>query len=348
MKVSIGSKIKSGPWGGGNLFVVNLKNFLESQNHEVVFNLDDADIDIILMTDPRFISESSSFDYLDVKLYKKLVNPNSVVIHRINECDERKNTKNLNKFMLKANNVSNYTIFVSSWIKNLYREQGHNKPSSVIMSGSDTSIFNRDNFITWEKEKKLKIVTHHWGANWNKGFEVYKKIDELLADYYWSGKIEFTYIGNLPKDFYFRNSKHIEPLSGLELSQQLKQNNLYITGSLNEPSGNHHIEAAQCGLPIMYINSGGITEYCKDYGVEFDVNNIEEKLKTVLKNYDYYYQKMKSYPQSHITMCDEYLRLFKKLKNSNNLETRNNIYKNFFYLIYTLKRLAKAFILNEK
>ena len=39
--------------------------------------------------------------------------------------------------------------------------------------------------------------------------------------------------------------------------------------------------------------------------------------------------------------------LFKKLKNSNNLETRNNIYKNFFYLIYTFKRLAKAFILNE-
>ena len=27
MKVSIGTKTKDGPWGGGNLFAINLKNF---------------------------------------------------------------------------------------------------------------------------------------------------------------------------------------------------------------------------------------------------------------------------------------------------------------------------------
>ena len=70
MKISIGSKIKTGPWGGGNLFVINLKEYLESQNHEVVFDLNDDDIDIILLTDPRLVSESSSFDYIDVILYK--------------------------------------------------------------------------------------------------------------------------------------------------------------------------------------------------------------------------------------------------------------------------------------
>ena len=68
MKISIGSKIKTGPWGGGNLFVINLKEYLESQNHEVVFDLNDDDIDIILLTDPRLVSESSSFDYIDVIL----------------------------------------------------------------------------------------------------------------------------------------------------------------------------------------------------------------------------------------------------------------------------------------
>ena len=35
MKVSIGSKIVNGPWGGGNLFVKNLSNFLLSNGHEV-------------------------------------------------------------------------------------------------------------------------------------------------------------------------------------------------------------------------------------------------------------------------------------------------------------------------
>ena len=348
MKISIGSKIKTGPWGGGNLFVINLKEYLESQNHEVVFDLNDDDIDIILLTDPRLVSESSSFDYIDVILYKKLVNPNPIIFHRINECDERKNTKKLNKFMLKANNVADYTIFVSSWIKNLYSKLGHNKPSSVILSGSNTKIFNRNDFNTWDKNKKFKIVTHHWGSNWNKGFDAYKKLDDLLIDNFWSQKIEFSYIGNLPTKFNFINSKHIKPLSGMELSKELKKNNLYITGSLNEPSGNHHIEASQCGLPVLYINSGGVTEYCKEYGVEFNIDNLEEKLNYTLMNYEQLFEKMISYPQNHIKMCQEYLALFINKKIDKNLKSKNIIFKNIFYIIYKFKGIFKAIILNEK
>jgi hypothetical protein len=39
MKVSIGSRIINGPWGGGNLFVLNLKKFLIQNGHEVVHDL---------------------------------------------------------------------------------------------------------------------------------------------------------------------------------------------------------------------------------------------------------------------------------------------------------------------
>ena len=48
--------------------------------------------------------------------------------------------------------------------------------------------------------QKVKLVTHHWSSNWNKGFDTYKRIDELINDEYWSNKIEFTYIGNVPKN----------------------------------------------------------------------------------------------------------------------------------------------------
>ena len=50
------------------------------------------------------------------------------------------------------------------------------------------------------------------------------------------GKIEFTYIGNLPSKFKFKNSRHVKPLSGKNLSDELKTNHIYLTGSLNEPS----------------------------------------------------------------------------------------------------------------
>ena len=85
-------------------------------------------------------------------------------------------------------------------------------------------------------------------------------------------KIEFSYIGNVSDDYEFKNMKIIPPLAGEELAAVIKKHHIYVTTSINEPSGNHHIEAAQCGLPVLYIDSGGIPEYCDGYGVSFQDN----------------------------------------------------------------------------
>ena len=60
MKIAIGTNIKDGPWGGGNAFARNLSSFLIESGHEVVYSLVDKDIDIILLTEPRKLSETSS------------------------------------------------------------------------------------------------------------------------------------------------------------------------------------------------------------------------------------------------------------------------------------------------
>ena len=121
MKVSIGSKIVTGPWGGGNLFAINLSNFLIAHGHSVIYDLTDPDIDLILLTDPRSRSESSStFNHEDIKQYKKYINPNVAVVQRINECDERKNTKNINEFYMNASMVSDHVVFVSTWLRDIY------------------------------------------------------------------------------------------------------------------------------------------------------------------------------------------------------------------------------------
>ena len=76
MKVSIGSRIIPGPWGGGNLFVKNLTHHLLTNGHEVIYDLTDPYIDLILLTDPRSRKESSSsFSHLEIIDYKKYVNP---------------------------------------------------------------------------------------------------------------------------------------------------------------------------------------------------------------------------------------------------------------------------------
>ena len=329
MKISIGTNIKDGPWGGGNLFAINLKEFLISKGHDVINNLNDTDIDIILITEPRKTSESSAFTHLDVKDYINFVNKESLIVHRLNECDERKGTNFVNKYLIEANKVADYTVFVSTWLKNLYLDQGINtKNNNVILAGANELVFNPKGKASFDKDEKLKFVTHHWGANWNKGFSIYQKIDDLLGYRDWKKKIEFTYIGNLPNKFKFKNCNYLEPLSGYKLAAELKKNHVYLTGSLNEPSGNHHIEGAQCGLPVMYIDSGGVKEYCNKFGVEFTEENMEEKLNFVLKNYDEVSLKIKDYPFNSNVMSDNYLKLFDEMiRNKKSILSQRNIEK---------------------
>lgn len=324
MKISIGTRIKKGPWGGGNLFAINLTEYLIKRGYEVVDNLRDPDIDIILITEPRKTSESSAFTNIDVEKYLRFVNPSALVIHRINECDERKGTNYVNKFLIKANEIADYTVFVSSWLKTIFLEQGlKDKNTFVILSGANKTIFNNKNNIDWSTGNKLKIVTHHWGANWNKGFNIYQQLDNLLDDKKYSEQYSFTYIGNLPRNFKFKNTKHIKPLSGELLSNELQKHNIYLTGSLNEPSGNHHIEGAQCGLPLLFINSGGIPEYCSGYGVEFESSNFEIKLIEIRENYKFYKNKILNYPGDSNDMCSKYEMLFKEMVSNKNYLLKN-------------------------
>ena len=128
-----------------------------------------------------------------------------------------------------------------------------------------------------------------------------------------NSKYEFTYIGNLPKKYSFKNTNVINPLDGVDLANELKKHHIYLTASLNEPSGNHHIEAAQCGLPILYINSGGIPEYCDGYGVEFTEDNFQEKLQDISENYEFFRKSMQSYPNNSDKMSKEFLNVFENL-----------------------------------
>tara|TARA_X000000368_G_C23055472_1_gene723638 strand:- start:1731 stop:2780 length:1050 start_codon:yes stop_codon:yes gene_type:complete len=349
MKISIGTNIKEGPWGGGNLFAINLALYLEKNGYKVVNNLLDDDIDIILITEPRKTSESSAFTHLDVQKYIKYTKKDSLIAHRINECDERKDTKYVNKYLIEANKTSDYTIFVSQWLKDLYIQQGiGTKEKHVIYAGANKEIFNNTAFTPWDKNHKLKIVTHHWGANWNKGFETYKKIDELLDDKLWKNKIEFMYIGNLPKGFTFNNVNVVKPLSGKELSEKIKENHLYITGSIFEPSGNHHIEGAQCGLPVLYLNSGGTPEYCNGYGLVFDETNLEEKIFEMMSDYDEYVKKLRKYRFNSEKMCSDYESLFLKMFNnkedilqSRSLDLKKSIIEKMYYQ-YKIKKMKNV------
>ncbi len=320
MKISFGTEIIEGPWGGGNLFLINLMKYLNQNDHEVVFDLNDDDIDIILFTDPRTgRGSTATFNEKKIKKYINKINNTTKVVQRINECDERKKTVGVNNLYLKSSKIANHVVFVSSWLQNIYLKLGLEKEkTSVIMSGSDSSVFNPVGRTQKSPGSKIKLFTHHWSSNWLKGFELYLYIDSIVSQNYWKNKIEFTYVGNTEKNYKFKDTKLIKPLSGLELANEIKQHDIYVTGSLNEPSGNHHIEGALCGLPILYVNSGGIPEYCKEFGLEVSLDSFEERLDYMIEYFNKFQQKMKNYPYNSDLMCEQYLKLFNDLRNTAN------------------------------
>lgn len=335
MKISIGSKIVDGPWGGGNLFIKNMTEYLVSQGHEVINSLSESNIDLILLTDPRNKRESSStFNHIDIAKYKKYVNKNVKVVQRINECDERKGTNGVNELYLTASKVADKVIFVSSWLENIYLDLGMSKEKTiVILAGANRNIFNDKDSSEWIENTKLKLVTHHWSSNENKGFKYYQEINKLIKSEKWKDKIEFTYIGNINPDYDLSNTRILKPLSGKELATEIKKNHIYITGTINEPSGNHHIEAAQCGLPILYLESGGVPEYCQEYGVGFK-NNIEKSLELLINNYQEYRNKLKNYPHNSDKMCNDFLFCFEELVNENStLKNEKTTLKGLAYLV---------------
>jgi hypothetical protein len=159
----------------------------------------------------------------------------------------------------------------------------------------------------------MRIVTHHWSSNRQKGFDVYEKLDRLLAREPFKSYFEFTYIGNMPKGVRFANSTSKGPLYGEELASEIKKNHVYISASRHEGAGMHHIEGMMCGLPVLYIGSGALPEYCSPFGREFTLVNFEEKLFEMLMRYADLRCKVLDCPYTASSMAEKYCELFEEL-----------------------------------
>ena len=311
MKVAIGYHVQDGPWGGGNRFAKALAKALEARGDRVVFDLADPDIDIIVLTDPRSRSPQVSFAAGACLRYRRR-HPGVIVVHRINECDERKGTKNMNRRLRLANYAADHTVFIASWLKDL--DLWRHGEWSVVLNGGDPDLFRAEANVPWDRKGPLKLVTHHWGGNRLKGFDVYEEVDRLVATPTWKNRLAFTYVGNIPKDVQFRATRVVAPLDGEDLATELASHHVYITASMNEPAGMHHIEGALTGLPLLYRESGALPEYCRGFGESFtDPQNFHHALGRMMQNYEVHKAAMAGYRHMTGRMAASYLDLFDEL-----------------------------------
>jgi glycosyltransferase involved in cell wall biosynthesis len=282
-------------YGGGSHFVTAMVHFLRKKGHKVFFHFHDQeskkiinDIDLIFLIDPRPGDHGYSINH--ALSYKKNVNPNVKVMHRVNECDARKDTNFMDDILIETAKHTDKTIFISQWLKDYFVERKflNAKNSSVIYNGCNTNYFFPKK--NKSKNQKIKIVTHHWSDNWLKGFDLYKFIDEEIVDH----DFEFTYIGRYNNQYLPKNTNLIAPLWGPKLGEELRKHDIYVTASRFEPCGMHHIEGAASGMPVVYHKDcGGINELCNQHGEVYNsFKDFKKKLKHVADNIEVYKNKI--------------------------------------------------------
>ena len=289
MKINILYDFKDGPYGGGNQFLKGLKKEFEKQG---IYEDNPYNSDVVLF---------NSFEIKSIKLLYKLKKKNKILVHRVDgpiskyrgrdtsiDNKIKELDKDLKIYFLN-NLFADGTIFQSMWSRRENYKLGMKRKNfeTVIMNAPDPLIFNKKGKIGFSKKRKIKLIATSWSSNWNKGFEIYKWLDENL-DF---AKYEMTFVGDSPIGF--KNIRHISPLKSVELAKELKKNDIYITASKKDPCSNSLIEAMHCGLPAIGFNDGGHPEIIKKGGELFNgPEEIPILLKKIEKNYKKYIMKI--------------------------------------------------------
>ena len=134
----------------------------------------------------------------------------------------------------------------------------------VIPNAVDSEIFFPPTKRLNSGGRKLRVISVSWSDNRNKGADVYEWLDRNI-DF---GRVEYTFVGRIASEL--KNIRVLSPMPSHELAELLREHDVYLTASRNDPCSNSLIEALSCGLPAIYLNSGGHPEIVKEAGLGFE------------------------------------------------------------------------------
>ncbi len=226
--------------------------------------------DVVLVIDPRMDHPKKKFGLEELRFFRK-AHPQVPILHRINECDQRKGTDDIDELLRQTSELSDHTVFIAEWLRDYFAAKWFDtsRPHTCIYNGADPSLYHPFGTSLPKPGEPLRIVTHHWSDNPLKGFDIYESVDRMISEGRLPGFI-LRVIGRWPKSIQWKSAELFGPMTGRRLADNLRECHIYLTASRWEPCGMHHVEGAQCGLPLVYHeDGGGIVEAGKKYGLGY-------------------------------------------------------------------------------
>ncbi len=276
LKVCLWHSFFKPPYGGGNQFMMALRKGLLKKGVEVVENTLDETIDAYVLNSIHFDVDR----FLEFSLNHRIN-----VLHRIDGPISLIRGYDLEKDQLCYNlnaQFASATVLQSAWVYKKIVTLGYDPVSpTIIHNAVDSEIFHPNGRIKFDRNRKIRLISTSWSDNQRKGGPIYKWIERNLD---WD-RFEYTFVGNASESF--DRIRHISAVPSEELADLLRQHDIFITASQNDPCSNSVIEALACGLPTLYLDDGGHPELVSYGGLPFDnEEQILTRLDRLVEDYE--------------------------------------------------------------
>jgi glycosyltransferase involved in cell wall biosynthesis len=178
--------------------------------------------------------------------------------------------------------LADATIAISHATIEMYRQIGIELVAPrVIYNGCDPRIFNPIGRAPFSRSRKIRLIASSWSDNPNKGGPTFRWLDRNLD---WD-RFEFTFVGNVGESF--EHISRVPPVPSRELADLLRAHDVFVTATAHDAYSNALVEALSCGLPAIYLESGGSGEAVKEAGLGFRRDDeIPELLDRLVDEYE--------------------------------------------------------------
>lgn len=110
----------------------------------------------------------------------------------------------------------------------------------------------------------------------------------------------------------FKNILTLDPAPSIDVANQLREADIFITASHNDPCSNSLVEALHCGLPAVVRDSGGHPEIIGKAGETFsNTEELMQSIEQVAANLDHYRAHIQVLSMDEI--ANQYFAIFERI-----------------------------------
>lgn len=273
--IAIAHTFRRPPYGGSNQFLLALRGELRRRGLRVSANV---------VTPRTRACLLNAFAFDDVRL-GRMLHPDCRVVHRVDGpvrvyrgFDDGADSRivSLNDALADA------TVFQSHYSLAAHEELGIRLRNPVVIPNAvDPGVFHPPATRARPSGRRVRLIATSWSPNPNKGAATYRLLERTLDP----SRYELTFVGQIAEPL--ERARVVPPVGSEALARLLRDHDVYVAASLNDPSSNALLEALACGLPAVYACSGGHPELVGEAGLGFsDPDEVPELLERLVEEYD--------------------------------------------------------------